>query len=551
MDRKIIGILVIVCAIVAAAGIATGNSKLNNNAEHTLSTNQISCLNNQLVAESNPIPKTVSSSTHNSRFSSGHPLSLKNVIKLFNSYVESTFKKSQVPGLAIAIVKNNKVIYMKNLGVRNLATKAPVTPNTLFEIGSCTKAFSATNVAQQVDKGLMNWNDPIIKYFNPALFKLYSPSASKLTTIRDALCHRSGLPSYAGDTQWSIFNETYVPMMYKLRYIKNNTAFRSTYNYNNIIYALGGYSAARVHNTAWYSLIKKELLNPLGMYTATTRYVDFLKTPNHATSYQYLSNGHIIPAHVSNLDSVGPAGSMGCSVKNMANWLKFQIADTGKYNGIRIVSKKNLDQTRSGQIMTSSPDHDEVYCLGWERIINTNPYKDRIYHGGDTLYSKTFTEIFPYKKLGVVIMVNAGQYGQGLRDSLGKKFNDLFKGTYFTNPWPQFKELNKPIKIPDSTPPITKPKALTTYTGTYYNPLYGNMKIVTKHDSLFVYYGHNKHPYRLYHWNNNTFNDPIHVNEIDFTNIYKGKSHQFTTYFQDYSTVPAGATSKFKRIKQK
>lgn len=551
MDNKIVSVLVIICAIVLIAGIATGNTNINNNANVNLQSNSIQSSNNQLVTISEPIHTAVSTSKATSDHNQGQALSLENVIKLFNNYVESTFKKSGVPGAAIVIVKNQKIVYMNCLGFRNLATKSPVTPNTLFEIGSCTKAFSATNVAQQVDNGLMKWNDPIIKYFNPALFKLYSPSASKLITIRDALCHRSGLPSYAGDTQWSIFNETYVPMMYKLRYIKNDTAFRSTYNYNNIIYALGGYSAARVHNTAWYSLIKKELLNPLGMHTATTRYVDFLKTPNHATSYQYLSNGHIIPAHVSNLDGVGPAGSMGCSVKNMANWLKFQIADTGKYNGIRIVSKKNLDQTRSGQIMTSSPDHDEVYCLGWERIINTNPYKDRIYHGGDTLYSKTFTEIFPYKKLGLVIMVNAGQYGQGLRDALGKKFNDLFKGTYFTNPWPQFKELNKPIKIPDPTPPITKPKALTTYTGTYYNPLYGNMKIVTKQDSLFVYYGHNKHPYKLYHWNNNTFNDPIHTNEIDFTNIYKGKSHQFTTYFQDYSTVPAGATSKFKRIKQK
>lgn len=548
MDRKIISLFVFICAIVFVAGIATGNTNTNNNAVTSTTYNSIQSANNQQISISEDINKK-SSSYPSSHTVQGNALSLKNVIILFDNYVKSTFKKSNVPGIAIAIVKGNTVVYKKCLGVRSLGTKAPVTPNTLFEIGSCSKAFSATNVGQQIDKGLMRWDDPIIKYFNPKLFKMYSPYVTKSITIRDALCHRSGLPSYAGDSQWQLFNESYVPMIYKLRYIKNNTAFRSTYNYNNLIYALGGYSAARAQNTAWYNLIKKDLLNPLGMYTATARYSDFLKSPNHATSYSYLGNGSIVPCHVSNLDAVGPAGNLGCSVNNMVNWLKFQIADTGKYNGVQIVSKKNLDQTRSGQIMTDSKDHDEVYCLGWERIISSNPYKDRIYHGGDTLYSKTFVEVFPYKKLGMVIMVNAGQYGQGLRDTLGMKFNDLFQGKYYTNPWPQFKVLYTPQKIPNPTPPLIKPKALTTYTGTYYNPYYGNIKITSKYNSLFCYYGKNKHPYKLSHWNNSTFNDPIHTNELDFTNIYKGKSQQLTTYIPDYSIVPTSATSKFKRIK--
>ena len=192
---------------------------------------------------------------------------------------------------------------------------------------------------------------------------------------------------------------------------------------------------------------------------------------------------------------------MGCSVNNMVNWLKFQIADTGIYNGIRIVSKKNLDETRRGQIMTHSSD--ELYCLGWERANQYNPYKVRIYHGGDTTYSKTFVEVFPSKKLGIVIMVNAGQDGQAYRDSIGKKFNDLLNGKYNTNPWPLFKELNKPKNIPILTP-IIKPKALITHTGTYYNQFYGNIKIITKKNSLYGYYGKNKQPYKLSYWNNDT-----------------------------------------------
>jgi len=489
LDKKVLsGILCGITLIVAVSGVMIYNLQNPNttgiNTHLITSDNQNPPITTATHYKSNNLQSSITTPSGNTQLNPtstsvwGHwprtePTSkqMHRIISLFDQYVESRFlnaSEAGLPGSAVAIVKDGEIIYMNCLGVRDLESGAPVTPDTLFMIGSCTKAFAATNVAQQVDKGLMNWNDTITKYYpDPNEFLLYDSAAYNSINISNCLMHSSGLPAHSGDMEWMYFNDNYSKSLYNTRYIKNTTAIGTTHQYNNIIYALPGYCAARATGTSWGDLIKEELLTPLGMKTATTNSSDYLNSLNHATCYMtYDINGSVIvkPFIPQGIDAVGPAGSMGCSIKEMTNWLKFQLADTGMFNGQRIVSKKNLDATRTGYIYIDD-NNDTMYGYGWD--ID----KDRISHAGDSESSKTAVCVWPAKGLGLVIVTNEGNIGQAYRDSLLRKFFDLLKGNETTDYWPIYYETFKPQPIPDPVD-YKGPGDLNSYTGVYFNDFY-------------------------------------------------------------------------------
>ena len=548
MDNKVsAGIVLGFILIVAVVGVFVFNPfNSNTSSDNALVGIDQSGNNTDIIPSTtllNPIP--FSSGVHNQSPSSVAPTpdpepspdTMDHIISLFDEYVKYTFPKTGIPGSAVVIVKDGKIVYMNCLGVKNLASGAPVGPNTLFEIGSCSKSFTATNIAQLVSEGLMSWDDPLSKYFNDTTeFQLYDPTLTGQLTIRDCLCHRSGQPAYSQDMEWIIFNDSYSRMLYNLRYVKNDTVFRSTYNYNNIIYALAGFYAARATNTTWSELIKEDLLKPLGMTNSTTTVNDFFNSPDHATPYKYLSNGTLVPYHTANLDEVGPAGVLGCSISQMANWLKFQIADTGMYNGVQIVSKKELDETRTGQI-----DYTDnlKYAFGW--VVNDQ----LISHAGDTISSQTSVTIFTSKGIGLVSLTNAGPMGSNFNNALLSKLALLLKGDEVTDPYND----QKPAPYPEPEPPLVNPMGLGNYTGVYSNDFYGNITIIDDNNALKCYYGHNTQPNDLKHWNGNVFIDPIYDMPIEFTDIYDDSAHQLEiTGPQNYSTTPPGESSVFHRI---
>jgi CubicO group peptidase (beta-lactamase class C family) len=507
----------------------TGNDSTNNSnilpSNILLTSNPLSVSYNQISSSVSPSPSPEPSTDP-----------MDHIISLFSAYVNSIFPISGIPGSAVVIVKDDKIIYMDCLGVKDLASGAPVGPNTLFEIGSCSKAFTATNIAQYVSAGLMSWDDPISKYFtDTSEFQLYDPSVTGKLTIRDCLSHRSGQPAYSQDMEWMIFNDSYSRMLYNLRNVQNNTAFNTTYNYNNIIYALAGYCAARENHATWSELIKEDLLNPLGMTSATTTVNDFVNSPDHTTPYKLLSNGTLISYHTAGIDEVGPAGVLGCSIIEMANWLKFQITDIGTYNGVQIVSKKELDETRTGQIEYAD---NAQYAMGW--IVNDQ----LITHAGDTISSQTYVTIFKTKGIGLVSLTNAGPIGVNFNTALFAKLGLLLKGDEVTDPYTNA----KPAPYPDPVPPIVEALGLGNYTGVYSNDFYGNLTITTDNNVLKCFYGYNSQPNDLKHWNGNVFIDPIYDMPFNFTDIHDDSAHQLElTGPPNYNSTPAGDSSKFNR----
>ncbi|MBI5458816.1 serine hydrolase [Methanobacterium sp.] len=450
------------------------------------------------------------------------PDPMDHIISLFDQYIKSYYNQSLIPGMAVVIVQNDKILYMNCLGVKDLASGEPVDENTLFGICSITKQFSATNIAQLVDKGLMNWTDPITDYYSaPDEFQLYDDYVTGNITINDCLIHNSGLPVEGGNDYPTYFNDSYSAALYKLRYMENTTPFRSTVQYNSMLYALPGYCAARTSNTTWNELIKNDLLDPLGMTTATTSYYDFMNSSNHVTPYKLLKNGtmksyDVIP------DPIGPAGSMACSISEMANWLRFQIADTGVYNGVQIVSKKELDETRTGK-MYINEKNTSMIGYGW----GTKDNGTTIYHDGDSDAFFSQITIYTTKDLGIVILSNGGQYAYNFKICLDAKFRELLKGNDAFDPWPARKNLTDNTWIEDVPDQyIDNPQPLSAYVGEYSHSVFGLINITTNTGTLICNYGNNSQSFDLKHWSNTTFEDPTNNHFFNFTDFQAGGAQQ-------------------------
>ncbi|MDY9924387.1 serine hydrolase domain-containing protein [Methanobacterium sp.] len=450
------------------------------------------------------------------------PDPMDHIISLFDQYIKSYYNQSLIPGMAVVIVQNDKILYMNCLGVKDLASGEPVDENTLFGICSITKQFSATNIAQLVDKGLMNWTDPITDYYSaPDEFQLYDDYVTGNITINDCLIHNSGLPVEGGNDYPTYFNDSYSAALYKLRYMENTTPFRSTVQYNSMLYALPGYCAARTSNTTWNELIKNDLLDPLGMTTATTSYYDFMNSPNHVTPYKLLKNGtmkayDVIP------DPIGPAGSMACSISEMANWLRFQIADTGYYNGVQIVSKKELDETRTGK-MYMNAKNTSMIGYGW----GTKDNGTTIYHDGDSDAFFSQITIYTTKDLGIVILSNGGQYAYNFKICLDAKFRELLKDNDAFDPWPARKNLTDNTWIEDVPDQyVDNPQPLSAYVGEYSHSVFGLINITTNTGTLICNYGNNSQSFDLKHWSNTTFEDPTNNHFFNFTDFQSDGAQQ-------------------------
>lgn len=568
LDNKVLGGLILFFVIVSCiAGLMFFNSPNSQKAganNSTISTMNQTTGNNTTFNSTNTelslIP--ISSEGYNNQFTpipnpnpgpNPTPDPMDHIISLFDAYLNKYYNQSLMPGMVVAIVKDGKIIYQNCFGVKDLASGAPVDENTLFGICSISKQFTSTNVAQLVDKGLMSWDDPISKYYSvPDEFQLYNDSyVSNNITIRDVLMHNSGLSRELGNEYPTYFNDSFSDAIFKLRYVKNTTPFRSTYAYNSLIYALAGYCAAKANNTTWNELIKDDLLIPLGMNTTVTSYWDFLNSPNHATPYKLLKNGTMVPYDIIP-DPVGPAGSIYSSISEMANWLKFQVSDTGYFNGVKIVSKKELDETRTPQINITDPLDSVVYGsqygLGWFIRANNPTLPYYVTHPGDSSDFHAQITVYPLKDLGIVILSNGGTYPSNFRSILDAKFRQLLAGNEDWDQWPDLKDALDATWKPDSpTPPLVDPMPLSGYVGVYSNNIYGNLTITSSNGALICNYGANNQSFNLEHFNGDVFTESYNDFTFNFTDISNNKADNLKVSLNDYTNAPANSTTIFNR----
>jgi CubicO group peptidase (beta-lactamase class C family) len=427
-----------------------------------------------------------------------------------DAYVNQTLATWHVPGVSIAIVRNDSVLYTKGYGVRAYGNPAPVDDHTLFEIGSSSKAFTATLVAMLVSDGKMRWDAHVFDYL-PG-FRLYDPYASAELTIRDALTHRSGLAR--GELVWLGAGVSRDEILHRMRYLKPSWGFRARFGYQNMMYLAAGEAAAKAAGTTWDDLITKRIFEPLGMTSSVT------SMPKDVGSN--LASPHTAPHDSlrvltrSSLEDIAPAGSINSNARDMAQWLRFQLAD-GMYNGKRLVSSAALKTMHTPQIVIGPgelgpPDSlvtFSTYGMGW--IVEDYRHQLVWQHGGNTLGMTAAVGMMPEHKFGVVVLSNmAGSQVPDLlmryifERQLGVPKRDISAEAYARyqvqlRRADSAEKAQLALRAPGAKPPFP----LSAYAATYSDSLYGDATVSVQDDHLVLTRGEWKGP--LTYWNDENF----------------------------------------------
>src|SRR5579864_970770 len=245
-----------------------------------------------------------------------------------DSYVAASMKTFEVPGMSVAIVKDGKILIAKGYGVRKLGDPTPVDELTMFAIGSNTKAFTTSALATLVDAGKLGWDDPV--YQRLPGFVMYDPYVSHEMTIRDLLTHRSGMGLGEGDLLfWPQSTYTRDQIIYKLRFMKPHSSFRSHYAYDNLLYMTAGQIIPAVTGTTWDDYIKQNIFVPLGMTYSNVSNAGIKPGDNVAFPHSRI-DGKLQVIHFEVVDNAGPAGSINSCAADMAKWVQLQL-NRGKF----------------------------------------------------------------------------------------------------------------------------------------------------------------------------------------------------------------------------
>ena len=334
-----------------------------------------------------------------------------------DAYVERALKTFEVPGIAVAIVKDGKVVLTKGYGVRRLGEAAPIDADTLFGIGSNTKAFTTAALATLVDEGKISWDDRV--YERLPGFQMYDPYVSHEMTIRDLLCHRSGMGLGEGDLLfWPHTTFTRDDIIYRLRFMKPATSFRSHYAYDNLLYLAAGQVVAAVSGKSWEEYVRERILTPLGMTHSTLSNSAFKSGDNVAWPHSRL-DGKLQSIAFVPLDSAAPAGSINSSANEMSKWMLLQL-NRGKFpdRDARLFTEKQSAEMWSPQTILSTgmpaslaamKPNFAAYGLGW----GLRDYHGRklVSHSGGVAGTVTRVMLVPEEKLGVVVLTNAEEEG--------------------------------------------------------------------------------------------------------------------------------------------
>ncbi|MGC2446358.1 MAG: serine hydrolase [Candidatus Sulfotelmatobacter sp.] len=335
-----------------------------------------------------------------------------------DAYVASSMKTFDVPGMAVAIVKDGKILVAKGYGVRKLGDPTPVDEFTMFAIGSNTKAFTTAALATLVDEGKLSWDDPV--YQRLPGFVMYDPYVSHEMTIRDLLTHRSGMGLGEGDLLfWPHTTYTREDVIYKLRFMKPHSSFRSHYAYDNLLYMTAGQIIPAVTGISWDDYIPSHIFGPLGMMHSVTSNKLFKPGDDYASPHSRVEGKlQVIP--LEDLDNAGPAGSINSCAADMAKWVQLQL-NRGKFvdrEGHLFTEQRSKEMWTPQTILpTGEPPAPLAalkanfadYALGW----GLRDYHGRklVGHTGGVGGFVSRVMLVPEEKLGVVVLTNAEEGG--------------------------------------------------------------------------------------------------------------------------------------------
>jgi CubicO group peptidase (beta-lactamase class C family) len=418
-----------------------------------------------------------------------------------DSLVERTLKVFDVPGIAVAVVKDGKVIHAKGYGVRSLNTKQKVDGNTLFGIASNSKAFTAAALGMLIDEGKLNWDDRVTDYIPE--FKMYNPYVTDAFTIRDLLTHRSGLGLGAGDLMfWPDSNSfTLKDVIHNLRYLKPVSGFRTKYDYDNLLYIVAGTVVSRVAGMSWEDFIETRIMKPLGMNQSAASY-SRLKDKRNVIDPHAPVDGTVKVIRRDWSQVADPAGGIYSNLTDMCKWIIMQM-DNGKYGeGLKnqLFSEDVHEEMWTPQTIipvrgkTTYNTHFASYGLGWF-LSDEKGYKVPTHTGG-LAGIVTQVTLIPEMKLGIIVFTN--QQSGAAFTSITNTIKDSYYGIPVTDRVKQYHDrlVARETEAKKSTDKIwndieaaqklnTDKKNLSLYAGTYTDPWFGQVEISQKNGNLW------------------------------------------------------------------
>ena len=414
-------------------------------------------------------------------------------LKALDAYIEKARQDWGVAGLAVAIVKNDSVIYAKGFGLRESGKPVPVDARTLFAIGSNTKAFTAAAIGLLVDEKKLSWDDRVTKYLPQ--FQLFDPYVTRELTIRDLLSHRSGLAR--GDAVWYASSFDRQEILRRVRYLEPSWSFRSQYGYQNIMFLAAGELAAAVAGQSWDDLVKQRFFRPLGMTASNTSVTDLRGQGNVATPH-FKVGGRAVPIGWRNIDNAGPAGSINSNVLDMAQWIRLHLGE-GEYQGQRLLSQRVIREMQTPHTITGSGmdtifpmSHFSTYGQGF----GLRDYYGRklVQHSGGIDGMLSNVALIPEENLGLVVLTNTE--GHNLGGALVYKILDSFlpvpardwSSIYLKLDAISRQRADSAENARARTRVVgTKPSlSLEQYAGTYENEMYGEARVAHENGRLVL-----------------------------------------------------------------
>ena len=436
-----------------------------------------------------------------------------NNVTAFDNYLQKAMQVWQIPGMAVALVKDNKIIFTKGYGVRETGTNKLVNTKTLFACASTTKAMTAVCMGILADKGKVHWTDAVIKYL-PS-FKLYDPYVTRELTIQDLFTHNSGVGNT--DFLWAENNISSDEILERIQLVKPSYSLLSSFIYQNIFYLVAGKIIEKITGKSWQVFIKEQIFNPLGMMN-TYATLKEIKDENIAKPH-YLMEDKVTMIQKDTADAIGPAGSVVSCADDIALWMKAMI-DSSKYNGGRLVSPATWEYLLQPKIIVTESEfyptqqltkpNFTTYAMGWFQQ-DYKGYKLN-YHTGSLAGEIAIHAQIPNKKFGVYVFGNLDH--AELRHALVFKAIDLFESGGNTDWSNEFKTLYDSLKAADkkadsANMPIQTLNSnlslpLQSYAGTYADELYGTIKITVDNNHATVLLN-NVLSGKLTHFHFNTF----------------------------------------------
>jgi CubicO group peptidase (beta-lactamase class C family) len=413
-------------------------------------------------------------------------------------------------GFAVAVVNKDSVIYARGFGYKDWENKVPVTPHTLFAIGSCTKAFTASLIGMLERDGKLDLDKPVRDYL-PEL-KFYTPEMNEMITLRDMMCHRTGLPRH--DLSWYLFgNSTRDSMILKIQYMEPTAGIREKWQYNNFMFAAQGVVTEHLTGKSWEQNVTDRIFQPLGMTESDFSVTDLAKAPDAALGYGLKKDSMIKKLDYYRIDALGPAGAINSNVLDMAKWVETWIHN-GKFHGKEIIPANYVSGAITAQMAIGgglpSKEAPDVffssYGFGWTLSSYRGHY--RVEHGGNIDGFSASTCFFPSDSIGIIVLSN--QNGSSVPSIVRNLISDRLLHLPYKD-WDSYlkgitdkanADAKKALASRQSSRIANAPAThnLNDYAGIYFNPGYGSFEITATPDSLFAIFPLHTWWLRHYHY---------------------------------------------------